>query len=313
MHIVISGSSGFIGSELVRHLLANGHRVTRLVRRRGRPGEPVAVWDPEQGMIDTALLGDADALVHLAGESIVGRWTAAKKRRILHSRMEGTRLIAQTLARLAQDAGGGQARLPKPPRAWFCASAIGYYGHRGDEWLHEESGSGAGFLAEVCRMWEAETEPAARAGVRVIRGRIGMVLGPTGGALAKMLPPFRLGLGGPIGNGRQYWSWISVADLVGAIQHLLVTNDLQGPVNLVSPAPVTNAQFTAVLGDALRRPAVLPMPAFAARLVFGHMADELLLASQRVKPTRLMAGGYRFRHPDLGLALRDALTPTHST
>lgn len=302
MHIVISGSSGFIGTELVRHLLANGHRVTRLVRRRGRPSEPVAVWDPEQGMIDTVLLGDADAIVHLAGESIIGRWTPKKKRRILQSRMQGTRLIAQTLA-----------RLPKPPRAWFCASAVGYYGHRGDEWLHEESGAGRGFLAEVCRMWEGETEPAARAGVRVIRGRIGMVLGRTGGALAKMLPPFRLGLGGPIGSGRQYWSWIAIADLVGAIEHLLVNDQLHGPVNLTAPTPVTNAQFTETLADLLRRPAVLPMPAFAARLVFGQMADEVLLASQRAKPARLVTSGYRFRYPDLGLALQDLLKPTQST
>ena len=222
----------------------------------------------------------------------MGRWTEAKKKRILDSRVQGTRNVAEALAKTKE-----------PPRVLITASAIGYYGDRGNELLLEESPSGQGFLPEVCRQWEAASQPAAAGWIRTVHMRTGLVLSPKGGALQKMLPPFHLGLGGNMGNGRQWWSWIDVQDWVGALHHILKTELLQGPVNVVAPNPVTNAEFTKMLASVLSRPAVLPMPAFAARLAFGQMADELLLASQRVEPAKLVASGYSFQFSELKQSL----------
>ena len=237
-----------------------------------------------------------DAVIHLAGESIVGRWTEAKKRRIRESRVQGTRNLAEALA-----------AAPQGPRLLISASAIGYYGDRGEETLHEGSPSGNGFLPEVCREWEAAAEPAATAGIRTVQVRFGLVLSPAGGALQKMLPPFRFGVGGNMGNGRQWWSWVDIDDLVGAIQHVIKNETVQGPINMAAPNPVRNAEFTKTLASVLSRPAVFPMPAFAARLVFGQMGDELLLASQRVEPAKLMDNGYLFQKPELRPALLSIL------
>jgi len=294
--IAVTGSSGLVGSALVPHLAEGGHQVVRLVRSRTvRPAE--IAWDPEGGTIDSASLEGLGAVVHLAGESIAdGRWTEAKKNRIRHSRVGSTRLLAATIAGLS-----------RPPQVLVCASAVGYYGDRGDEPLREDSPPGGDFLAGVCRAWEGAAEAAARKGVRVVHQRFGMILSPAGGALARMLPPYRLGAGGPIGTGRQYVSWIALDDVLGAIGHALTAGTLRGPINTVSPHPVTNRDFSRVFGRVLHRPAILPMPAFAARLVFGEMADALLLSSQRVEPARLLASGYRFLHPDLEPALRHLL------
>ena len=252
-------------------------------------------WDPGQALPPESVSG-FDAVIHLAGESIVGRWTDAKKARIRDSRVSGTSNLAAALA-----------KAPKRPRVLISGSAIGYYGDRGEEVLREDSAAGKGFLADVCQAWEAATKPAADAGIRTVRIRIGVVLSKAGGALPKMLFPFRMGMGGNMGSGRQWWSWIDVQDLVGAIHLILKSDLLQGPVNLVAPRPVTNAEFTRTLASALSRPAIFPMPAFAARLAFGQMADELLLASQRVEPTKLVATGYPFQSPDLRKALENVL------
>ncbi len=242
------------------------------------------------------VLQGLDAAVHLAGESIAQRWTPERKARILKSRARGTRLLSESFARLTQ-----------LPCVLLCASAIGYYGDRGEEVLTEESPSGVGFLAEVCREWEAACEPAVRKGIRVVNLRIGVVLSAAGGVLPRMLLPFRMGLGGRVGHGRQYMSWIALDDLVGVIVHALTCDTLAGPVNAVAPHPVTNVEFTRTLGRVLRRPTVLPIPAFAARLALGEMADGLLLASTRVQPARLAASGYAFRYPELEGALRHVL------
>ena len=296
MNILVSGSNGLIGSALVGHLTVGGHSVTRLVRTEPKPGEAAVRWDPAAGTIDAARLEGLDAVVHLAGENVAGRWTAAKKTKIRDSRVKGTCLLSEALTGLTQ-----------PPQVFVCASAVGYYGDRGDEVLTEESVRGSGFLAEVCRDWEAATAPAAQQGLRVLTLRLGVVLSPDRGALARMLTPFRLGLGGRIGSGRQYMSWIAIADACGAIAHALTTDSLQGPVNAVAPHPVTNQEFTTTLGRVLRRPTAFPMPAFAVRLMFGEMADEALLASQRAEPRRLLDSGYAFRYPELEGALRRLL------
>jgi hypothetical protein len=293
MKIAITGSRGLLGSALVPALSKAGHDVVRLVR--GAPAGGEVAWSTAAG-VDPARLAGVDAVVHLAGESIATRWTAARKRRIRDSRVQGTRALAESLA----------AARPRPGTL-VCASAIGYYGSRGDERLTEDSPAGRGFLADVCREWEAAAEPAARAGVRVVHLRFGVILSPAGGALARMLPPFRLGLGGVVGSGRQTMSWIAIDDAAGAVQHALAHEPMRGPANAVSPSPVTNAEFTRALGRVLRRPAIFPLPAFAARLLFGEMADELLLSSARVEPARLAAAGYAFRHPDLEGALRHLL------
>ena len=297
MNVAVTGASGLIGAALIASLEAGGHRAISLVRRAPRPDEDALRWDPALGTITPAGPSVADAIVHLAGESLIGlRWTAEKKRRIRESRTIATRLLVQTLTRLA-----------KPPAVLVCASGVGYYGSRGDEVLSEESRPGTGFLAELAREWEAATATAIAQGIRVVNLRLGVVLSANGGALAKMLPPFRLGLGGVIGDGAQWMSWIALDDVLGAIRHALTTDALRGPLNVVAPAPVTNAEFTRTLGRALGRPTLVPLPAFAARLALGEMADEMLLASQRAVPARLQASGYRFRYPTLEDALRAVL------
>ena len=290
--VLVSGSSGLIGSALIPVLQREGYEVVRLVRR-GTSSPNQIVWDFSS---PGPSVSGFDAVVHLAGESIVGRWTAEKKRQIRESRVLGTRRLCEALA-------GAQQR----PRVLVSGSAIGIYGDRGDEILREESPSGSGFLAEVCREWEAVAGAVASAGILVAQLRTGVVLSRNGGALSKMLTPFRLGVGGNMGNGRQWWSWIALEDQVGAILHILKTDSLNGPVNAVAPNPVTNAEFTETLASLLSRPAVFPMPAFAARLAFGEMADELLLASQKVEPGKLKACGYAFRQPDLHPALESIL------
>ena len=291
--ILVSGASGPIGAALVPLLKQHGYEVIRLVRGTKSAGDEIP-WDPSQPL-RPQLVSGFDAVVHLAGESIVGRWNAAKKRRILDSRVQGTRHLAEALA-----------EAPARPRVLITASAIGYYGDRGEEILREDSRSGNGFLPEVCREWEAASARAEEAGIRRVQIRIGLVLSPLGGALQKMLTPFRLGVGGRIGSGKQWWSWIHVQDLAGAIQHVM-TGDLSGPVNLVAPAPVRNAEFTSALASVLSRPAIFPMPAFAVRLGFGEMGDELLLASQHVEPTKLTMSGYAFQFPELKKALEAIL------
>jgi len=289
MKIVMTGSRGLVGSVLVPTLLVAGHDVVRLKR----PSQ----WDPEAGSADLSAFSGADAIVHLAGENIAsGRWTAAKKQRILDSRVKGTKLVSETIA-----------RLDPLPKAFISASATGYYGNRGNETLDENSPPGTGFLSDVCRQWEAATDAATRKGVRTVHLRTGLVLSREGGALGKMLLPFKLGLGGRIGSGRQFWSWISIEDMCAAIVHCIQSDGLRGPVNIVSPSPVTNLEFTVALGRVLGRPTIFPMPALAARLALGEMADALLLASARVKPEKLTGSGFSFKHTNLNSTLTDLL------
>ncbi|MFO0869093.1 MAG: TIGR01777 family oxidoreductase [Pirellulales bacterium] len=294
--VVVSGASGLVGQELCHTLAAHGVGVRRLVR--GGASDPGTVaWDPVAGRVDVDGLKGCGAVVHLAGENIAeGRWTTAKKQRIRDSRVQGTRLLCEALA-----------RMPQPPATLVCASAIGIYGDRGDELLTEDSATGTGFLAEVGVAWEEATRPAVDAGVRVVQLRIGIVLTRQGGALARMLLPFRCGLGGVVGHGRQYWSWVTLPDLVQMVEFALATPTLRGPVNAVAPQAVTNREFTKVLGRVLRRPTLFPLPALVGRLVLGEMSDALLLASTRVVPARLQAAGYRFLHPALDEALRAVL------
>lgn len=296
MKIVVSGATGLVGSALLPFLRVNGHEVNRLVRKKDSTGCCDYYWDPYQEEIDTAALNGVDAVINLSGENIAGRWTAAKRSRIRESRVRSTGFLAATLA-----------QVDNPPKIFVCASAIGYYGHRGDDLLTEESPPGSGFLADVCREWEEAGKAAADAGVRVVNLRIGMVLSRKGGALQKMLLPFKLGLGGIVGDGSQYWSWVTIADLVGTIRHALITDTLHGPVNAVSPNPATNKEFTSALGKALSRPTLLPLPAFAARLALGEMAEALLLSSTRVQPKKLLETNYVFQHVRLEDALRAAL------
>ncbi|MBI3092392.1 MAG: TIGR01777 family protein [Candidatus Tectomicrobia bacterium] len=296
MKVAVSGSTGLIGSALVPLLARAGDEVVRLVRGQAKAPAEVA-WDPGAGSVDTAGLAGVEGVVHLAGESIgEGKWTPQKKERIKASRVQGTRLLSEALARLE----------PRP-RVLVCASAIGYYGDRGEETMTEASPAGRGFLAEVSQAWEAAAQAALQAGLRVVHLRFGFVLSAAGGAFPRMLLPFKMGVGGVIGPGKQYVSWISIDDAVRVIQHALTTHALRGPVNAVAPQPVTNAEFTKTLGRVLSRPTFFPLPAFAVRLMFGEMADALLLASTRVEPARLLATGYAFRHPDLEEALRDLL------
>lgn len=297
MRVAVSGSGGLIGAEVVTALSAAGDEVIRLVRRAPRPGENAVRWDPEGGIVDASTLEGLSAVVHLAGENIAaGRWNAARKAAIRDSRVNGTRLLCDALA-----------GLKAPPKTLVCASAVGCYGDRGEEMLTEESPPGNGFLADVCRDWEAAAAPAARAGIRVVALRFGVVLTPKGGALSRMLPPFRAGFGGVFGSGRQYLSWIALDDLPGIVLHALANGDVRGPVNAVAPRPVTNREFTGALGSVLSRPTPFPVPAFALRLAMGEMADALLLASARVFPRRLEETGYRFRFPELHAALRHLL------
>jgi uncharacterized protein (TIGR01777 family) len=297
MKIAVSGASGLVGRALARHLESTGQQVVRLVRRAPRTTGEVS-WFPERGEIDAAGLEGITAAVHLSGESLAqGRWTATKKARLRSSRIEPTRLLAQALAGLGQR-----------PQVLVSASAVGYYGSRGDEWLDESSPPGQDFLARLCVEWEAATEAAARAGIRVVHLRTGLVLSHGGGALAKMLPPFRLGFGGVFGPGTQYVSWIVIDDLVSAIVHVLTAGSLAGPLNAVAPGPVTNRELTKTLGRVLGRPTVARVPAVALRLAFGEMAQATLLASQRVRPTRLREGGFAYRFPDLEGALASLLS-----
>ena len=296
MRILVTGSNGLIGHALLADLSANGHNVVTLTRSKAHATGRHILWDPIAGVIDKDDLEDFEAVIHLAGESILGRWTPNKKTRILESRAKGTRLLCETL---------GQLR--NRPRVLVSASAVGYYGDRGDQMLDEESSAGSLFLSEVAKAWEDATKPAASNGIRVVNLRIGFVLSQDGGGLATMLLPFKLGLGGRVGSGRQYLSWIAIDDLVGAISHAILTDSLRGPVNAVAPNPVTNQEFTKTLGSVLRRPTIFPLPAFAARLVMGEMADELLLASARITPKRLLASGYKFQFPKLKEALRHVL------
>jgi len=297
--VVVTGSHGLIGSALVPALEAGGARVIPLVRAAGAPRPGALSWDPSRGRLDPGGLEGVDAVVHLGGENIAaGRWTADRKTRIRRSRIEGTALLARTLA------GPGTR-----PRVFVCASATGYYGDRGDEVLDEESPPGTGFLADVCREWEAAADPARAAGVRVVHLRTGTVLSRTGGALGQLLPVFRMGAGGPLGSGRQYMSWIALADAVAVIQHLLAHEEIAGPVNVVAPHPVTNREFTRALGRVLHRPTLVSVPAAALRMLFGELADSALLASARVEPVRLLRSGYAFRLPEIEGALRALVSP----
>jgi uncharacterized protein (TIGR01777 family) len=292
MKIAIAGSSGLVGSALIPALADDGHEVTRLVRDLPKAGE--IEWHPNQDQVEPAKLDGFEVIINLAGESIAeGRWTDEKKRKIHDSRVNGTHLLSEAMARLANK-----------PRVFLCASATGIYGDRGDEILDEQSESGGGFLAGVCREWEKATDPAANAGVRVVNLRFGPILAREGGMMEKMLTPFKMGLGGKVGSGKQYISWVGIDDVVAAIKLAIKEESIRGPLNIVSPNPVTNERFTKVLGEVLSRPTIMAMPAFAARLAFGEMADEMLLVSQRVVPKRLTAAGYKFQDAELESTLR---------
>ncbi|MEC4680591.1 MAG: TIGR01777 family oxidoreductase [Nitrospirota bacterium] len=300
MKVLITGSSGLIGSVLIESLASNGHEVIRLLRKKFAKDSPV--WDPENDVIDLADVRDIAAVVHLAGDNIAeGRWNDRKKGRIRNSRVRGTKLLAEFFAASEHK-----------PRIIVSASAVGVYGDRGEELVDETSEPGNGFLADVCQQWEGATASAVDAGIRVANVRFGVVLSTAGGALKKMLLPFRMGLGGVIGGGKQYMSWVSIDDVVGMIQYVIGNDSMRGPVNLVSPHAVSNHEFTKTLGRVLHRPTIFPMPAFAARLAFGEMANELLLSSTRAVPKKLMNSGYKFRHPELGEAFEHLLKNAES-
>jgi uncharacterized protein len=296
MKILISGSHGLVGTALFKTLEADGHDIFRLVRHY--PASPAEIeWSPDRYSIALSLIEGFDAVVHLAGESIAeGRWTEEKKKRIRESRVKGTRLLGDALANLSQR-----------PGVLVSASAIGYYGNRGDETVTEASAPGNDFLSEVCVEWEKATDLAKEKGIRTVNARFGIILDKDGGALKKMLPPFKMGLGGRIGDGKQWMSWIGLDDVVGAIKFALTNDALQGPVNFVAPNPVRNAEFTKTLGRVLSRPTLFPIPAFGVRLAFGEMADALLLSSQRVEPKSLTEANYQFQYSQLDEALRHAV------
>ncbi|MGE5144015.1 MAG: TIGR01777 family oxidoreductase [Acidobacteriota bacterium] len=296
MRVLISGSSGLIGSALRRSLVDGRHTVVRLVRGPASGDATTVSWDPERQTIDRSGLEGCDAVVHLAGEPLLGRWTADKKRRIADSRVRGTKLIAEALASLT-----------RRPGVLVCASAAGYYGNRGDEVLTEESTPGRGFLAEVVRAWESAADPARQVGIRVVHVRTGLVLARGGGLLKVLLLPFQLGLGGPIGSGRSYWSWIALEDLIAAYRFAIARESISGAINAAAPNPVTNREFARTLGAVLGRPAVLPVPPVALRFVFGREAADDMLSGFRLQPTRLQAAGFRFQFPDLEPALRHEL------
>jgi uncharacterized protein (TIGR01777 family) len=297
MRILVSGSHGLIGTALLPFLAARQHEVIALVRTEARPGHSEVRWEPGQGGIDAAALGRLDAAIHLAGENLAsGRWTRARKTRIRQSRVAGTRLLSEALAHLAQ-----------PPGVLLSASAVGYYGDRGDETLTEASSPGTGFLTELCQDWEAATGAAIEAGWRVCHLRFGVILSRQGGALARMLPVFRLGLGGRLGSGCQFWSWIAIDDVLSAVTHVLTTATLHGAVNIVSPQPARNREFTQILAGTLKRPAIVPAPRWALKLALGEMAEAALLSSARVMPAKLTEAGFSFRFPELRLALAESL------
>lgn len=296
MKILIGGSHGLVGTALIKSLEAEGHEIYQLVRYAPRSDSEIE-WSPDRYSIALALIEGFDAVINLAGESIAeGRWTEDKKRRIRESRVKGTKLLGDALANLANR-----------PKTFICASAIGIYGNRGDEILTETSAPGNDFLADVCVEWEKATTLATEQGIRVVNARFGVILDKNGGALKKMLPPFRLGLGGKIGSGKQWMSWIALDDVVGALKFALVNETLSGPVNFVAPNPVTNAEFTKTLGKALSRPTLFPIPAFGVRLLFGEMGEALLLGGQRVAPKELVSKGYQFQYSQIEAALPDVL------
>lgn len=299
LRVAVTGSSGLVGRSLVPFLSAGGHEVRRLVRSRDRLGPGDVYWSPERGEIDAAGLDGVDAVIHLAGETVSERWTAEHKRAIRESRLRGTSVLGRALA-----------ALPEPPKVLVSASAVGYYGDAGDREIDESSPPGSDFLAGVAREWEGAAVPAAERGIRVVHPRFGVILSPAGGALERLLPPFRLGAGGKIASGRQWMSWVALDDVIGALHFLLFTDSLAGPVNVTSPNPVTNAEFARTLGHVLRRPAIATVPALALKLMFGEMAEVMLLGGQRVLPRRLTAAGFRFRHPTLEEALRWELGTT---
>jgi uncharacterized protein len=292
MRIALTGASGLIGSHLAAHLRGEGHQVSVLVRRPPRRGTSEIFWDAARGELDGAALEGVDAVVHLAGHSIAGLWTARHRRLVRQSRVAGTRTLASALARLG-----------KKPQVLVSGSAEGFYGHRGDEVLTEESPPGTGFLADVCQEWEAAADDARQAGIRVVHPRIGLVLTARGGALRALLRPFRLGLGGRVGDGRQFWSWISLTDAVRALAYLIQQASLSGPVNTVAPHPARNADFTRALGRALHRPTVFPLPAWLVRVGLGDMGREMLLRSARLEPVKLLRAGFSYAHPNLDEAL----------
>ena len=298
MKILVAGASGLVGSALIPSLESDGAEINRLVRSSPKANE--IEWHPNHGGIDATRLEGFDAIINLAGENIAeGRWTDEKKRKIRDSRVDGTHRLSEAIAKLATK-----------PRVFLCASATGFYGDRDDEILDETSDSGGGFLANVCRDWEGATESAAKAGVRVVNLRFGPILAREGGMLGKMLTPFKLGMGGKVGSGKQYMSWVAIDDVVGAIKLALPDESIHGPLNVVSPNPVTNEEFTKTLGEVLSRPTVMSIPAFAARLAFGEMADEMLLVSQRVAPKKLNEAGFRFEYPVLEVAFQKYVTST---
>ncbi|MEO7262351.1 MAG: TIGR01777 family oxidoreductase [Jatrophihabitantaceae bacterium] len=299
MKVIIAGASGFLGKALVTDLRGHGHQVNTLVRR-SPASESEFEWHPERGELDPLTLAGADAVISLSGAGVADkRWNDAYQQVLVRSRVQPTTTIARALAGLPAELR---------PRSFLSASAIGYYGERADEPLPESAAAGTGFMADLVTRWEAATEAASRAGVRVVTLRTGLVLSSTGGLMKRLVPLFKLGAGGKLGSGRQYQAWITLADEIGAIRHILLTEQLHGPVNLVGPGPVRNAEFSAELAKALHRPALLPAPAFGLRLVLGKFADEGVLVSQRVLPEKLAASGYRFDHPDVRSALAWAIT-----
>ncbi|MCL5019639.1 MAG: TIGR01777 family oxidoreductase [Patescibacteria group bacterium] len=297
LRILVSGSSGLIGSSLVPFLTSQGHTVLRLVRSKSMEDNSSLYWDPIHEIINLSEFEGLDAVVHLAGENIAGgKWTDIQKKRIYESRIKGTRFLCKSLARLTN-----------PPGVLLCASAIGYYGNRGDEILDENSVRGTGFLSDVCHAWEMATEPAIQKGIRTVNLRFGIILSSSGGTLAKMLLPFKMGLGGVLGSGRQFMSWISITDVINSIHYSILNTAIKGPVNIVAPYPLTNREFTKILGSVLNRPTLFSIPAFILRFVFGEMADELMLTSQRIVPAKLKTTGYTFQYPELEGALKHLL------
>ena len=295
MRIAISGASGLLGKDLLPYLSGQGHKTFKLVRHRSAKDDEI-FWNPESGEIQAEKLEGMDAIIHLAGESVAHVWTRETKQKIRSSREKGTGLLANTIA-----------NLQKKPAVFVCASAVGYYGDRGNEAINEDSAPGKGFLADVCQLWESAAEPARQAGVRTANLRFGVILSPKGGALKQMLPPFQMGAGGNLGHGKQYFSWISLTDAVRAVYFATVTESIVGAVNAVAPKPVTNAEFTKALGRVLHRLTIFPVPASAARMIFGEMADEMLLSGARVFPKKLQEAGFRFEYPDIEAALRHEL------
>lgn len=296
MKVVIAGATGLVGTALTHQLIQDGHQVKKLVRREGRTPDEIS-WSPEEQRIGVSDLEGIDVVINLAGENISeGRWTVAKKKSILESRLQSTSTLTNAILTMQH-----------PPSTFINASAVGFYGNSGDELLTEKSPNGHGFLAQVCKEWERAAEPVTNKKVRLVYTRFGVILSPYGGALKKMLTPFKLGLGGVIGSGKQYMSWIALEDVVGAIKHLMLDKNIQGPVNIVSSQPVTNTEFTKTLGNVLSRPTIFSVPSSVARFVFGEMADELLLSSQRVSNQKLLESGYPFKQSNLEQYLRSIL------